>query len=305
VLLHVEPAHGGLELGGVTRALVTHESPITLSLDARERDGIRIACICARRVQRHRLRDVLGTESHAIEDERHDALIRLPRVGAPGDPLVLAADRSTGLANRGLERRAGVTVTVAPGVADEPLAAGRALQHRQHVRVAARRPSRSSAGSSRAPILDGGVQRRVDRRREAGGRAVAQAPGNQRIGQQRAGRRLVLQTGFDPNILDGGRGRAIDATRPRISVVDAATGALTVLMEGTVLADARFLWTQASNDQTAVLLHPAYFPDTALRAGDGKFSIDALNLDTGAVTSRALEVAVSGWPPPGTAGPLE
>ena len=112
-------------------------------------------------------------------------------------------------------------------------------------------------------------------------------------------------TGFDPNILDGGRGRAIDATRPRISVVDAATGALTVLMEGTVLADARFLWTQASNDQTAVLLHPAYFPDTALRAGDGKFSIDALNLDTGAVTSRALEVAVSGWPPPGTAGPLE
>lgn len=185
-LLGIEPAHGGPEFGRIASALVARQGPVALPVDARLRGVVGAVLLRRCLIQRHGLRDVVGAEAGPRQDEWHDALVGVAGIGAPRHPAVLAPHRPARLRHRALEGRAGVPVAIASGVADEPLTAGRALEHRQHVCLAAGGTAESPARARRAPLPDRRVERGIDEWLEAGRSAVAQATGVQRIGQHRA-----------------------------------------------------------------------------------------------------------------------
>ena len=140
-LLDVEPAHGRLQGSQIAGAPVAGESPVALPLDALVSAGISRGATRGRLVESHGRGDVVGREAYALQDERHDALVGVLRVGAPGHPAMLPAHGSARLVHRRLEGGAGVAVAIAPGVADEPPEQARPFAENTLVSIAARASS--------------------------------------------------------------------------------------------------------------------------------------------------------------------
>jgi hypothetical protein len=83
----------------------------------------------------------------------------------------------------------------------------------------------------------------------------------------------------------------VQTVTTRLTVIDLASGAETVVMEWGRAAAAPWLWAAVSTDEFAVLIPNGVEPGEALEQGGGSFRADLLDLRTGTLAAGALSVS--------------
>jgi len=105
------------------------------------------------------------------------------------------------------------------------------------------------------------------------------------------GRQIVAQVGYD---IDGFASISLSeaSALPRIVVIDSGSGAIRPIRVGSSPLDGRYLWTQVSNDDVAVVISSGHYPEFDLLKGIGFVSTDLINVHSGSTTPNGYAVTI-------------